>query len=64
MVTTIDQMTELAQEFGLAVSAGSDYHGQISSHTADRCRVQGNAKGNRDWKYLKALEEIALKYAP
>jgi len=45
MVTAIDQMTELAQEFGLAVSAGSELPwSKSSSWSSDRCRIQGNAK--------------------
>lgn len=63
MVTAIDQMTELAQEFGLAVSAGSDYHGPNPAHGRQTDVGFKGMPRKPGLKYLKALEEIALKYA-
>ena len=64
MITAIDQMTELAQEFGLAVSAGSDYHGPNPAHGRQTDVGFKGMPRKPGLKYLKALEEIALKYAP
>lgn len=63
MITAIDQMTELAQEFGLAVSAGSDYHGPNPAHGHQTDVGFKGMPRKPGLKYLKALEEIALKYA-
>jgi len=62
MVTAIDQMTELAQEFGLAVSAGSDYHGPNPAHGRQTDVGFKGMPKKPGLKYLKALETLALKY--
>lgn len=64
MVTAIDQMMELAKEFGLGVSAGSDYHGPNPSHGR---QVNVGFKGmpkKPGLKYLRPLENLAQKYTP
>lgn len=63
MVTAIDQMTELAQEFGLAVSAGSDYHGPNPAHGRQTDVGFKGMPKKPGLRYLKALEKLALKYA-
>lgn len=63
MITAIDQMMELAKEFGLGISAGSDYHGPNPHHGRQTDVGFKGMPKRPGLKYLEALEALARKYA-